>query len=471
MKKIFYFFLIISFSAYAQINVTSNNLPNIGDTVLMAVDYSGNFTPGTTGVNQNWNFSSASGNIEMLLGFIDPFTTPYQSTFPNSNLSVKDGATFYYLNRSTNGLAMLGLVDSGMTFLWDEIMLPTPLNYLDTLNYTSVFGQIDTFFSPPIPAIDVNLPGPYLVDSVTVTYGSLNRFIVDSWGQIQIPNGTYDALRIFQDKYEAENYLIHVTDTFTGQSQWIQPPPTLDWQESRYLWRTNDSLINWNLVEMQTDSSGNPYGDINFYLGNSINNIVISPAIVDILKIEDISCFGYNDGLIMLDVWGTALPITFSWVGPNGFSATNQDIFNLSSGMYEVTITDANGNVTIQNYVISEPPILSASISQSALDITANVMGGTPPYSYLWNTGDTLATITPNSNGLYSCDIIDKMGCIITISFDVTNIQTSITNMNEYNQLIKITDILGRKSDNISKKSPFLYMYNNGLIEKKIIIE
>ena len=75
MKKIFYFFLIISFSAYAQINVTSNNLPNIGDTVLMAVDYSGNFTPGTTGVNQNWNFSSASGNIEMLLGFIDPFTT------------------------------------------------------------------------------------------------------------------------------------------------------------------------------------------------------------------------------------------------------------------------------------------------------------------------------------------------------------------------------------------------------------
>ena len=39
--------------------------------------------------------------------------------------------------------------------------------------------------------------------------------------------------------------------------------------------------------------------------------------------------------------------------------------------------------------------------------------------------------------------------------------------MNEYNQLIKITDILGRKSNNINKRSPLLYMYNNGLIEKK----
>ena len=471
MKKIIYFFLITSFSSYSQIIVTSNNLPNIGDTVIISEDVSGSFTAGNTGANQNWDFSSASGNIEMLLGFIDPSTTPYQSTFPNSNISVKDGAAFYYLNRSTNGLAMLGVVDSGMTFIWEEIMLPAPLNYLDTLSYMNVFAQMDTIFSPPIPSIYLNLPGPYIVDSVTVTYGSLNKFIVDSWGQIQMPNGTYDALRIFQNKYESENYFVHVTDTITGQTQWIQPPPNLDWQESRYLWRSNDSLINWNLVEMPTDSAGNPDGYINYYSGNSITSIVISPAIVDLLKIEDISCYGNSDGFIMLDVSGTALPFTFMWTGPNGFTSSSQDIFNLSPGMYDVIVTDANGNITIENYMISEPPLLTASISQSLLDITANTIGGTPPYSYLWNTGDTLATITPNSNGLYSCDVVDKMGCSINISFDVTNIPTSIINMYENNQLIKITDILGRKSKNIIKKTPLLYIYNNGIVEKKIILE
>ena len=50
----------------------------------------------------------------MMLGFIDPAITPYQSSFPNSNLSVKvDSSMYYYLERSISGLRILGYVDSG----------------------------------------------------------------------------------------------------------------------------------------------------------------------------------------------------------------------------------------------------------------------------------------------------------------------------------------------------------------------
>ena len=48
----------------------------------------------------------------MVLGFIDPNTTPYASSFPNSNLCVQiDSAAYYYLNTSINGLASNGVVD------------------------------------------------------------------------------------------------------------------------------------------------------------------------------------------------------------------------------------------------------------------------------------------------------------------------------------------------------------------------
>ena len=221
---------------------------------------------------------------------------------------------------------------------------------------------------------------------------------------------------------------------------------------------------------METDSAGNPYGDIGYYLGNSINSIVISPPMVDLDKLVDVSCNGFSDGFIMLDVFGTASPLLFSWTGPNGFTATSQDIFNLVAGTYEVTVIDANGNSTVETYLVTEPPPLTASISQSVLDLTVNVSGGTPPYSYLWNTGDTVQTITPSSNGIYSCYVEDKAGCIFNAVFTVTNVPTSILEVNSEKSLIKIVDVLGRENKD-SQDGPLFYIYDNGTVEKRIIIE
>ena len=52
------------------------------------------------------------------------------------------------------------------------------------------------------------------------------------------------------------------------------------------------------------------------------------------------SCNTSNDGAIDLTVTGGVVPYTYSWIGPNGFTASTQDIFNLEAGQYTVTITD-----------------------------------------------------------------------------------------------------------------------------------
>ena len=93
-------------------------------------------------------------------------------------------------------------------------------------------------------------------------------------------------------------------------------------------------------------------------------------------KLVDVSCNGDSDGFIMLDVFGTAFPFTFSWAGPNGFTDASQDIFNLFAGTYMVTVTDANGNSTVETYVINEPPncLDPTNVTASNIGLTSSTM-------------------------------------------------------------------------------------------------
>ncbi|MCC7302348.1 MAG: T9SS type A sorting domain-containing protein [Bacteroidia bacterium] len=64
---------------------------------------------------------------------------------------------------------------------------------------------------------------------------------------------------------------------------------------------------------------------------------------------------------------------------------------------------------------------------------TANITGGTPPYTYLWNTvpAQTTQTATGLSAGIWSCYITDANGCI-TLSDTILNngVSTSISGVN-----------------------------------------
>ncbi|MFL2570290.1 MAG: T9SS type A sorting domain-containing protein [Parvicellaceae bacterium] len=52
------------------------------------------------------------------------------------------------------------------------------------------------------------------------------------------------------------------------------------------------------------------------------------------------------DGAINVSASGGTPPFSYSWIGPAGFNSTNEDVSGLASGLYTVTITDANGCTT-----------------------------------------------------------------------------------------------------------------------------
>ena len=378
---------------------------------------------------------------------------------------------FYYLERSISGLKILGYVDSGYAEQFSQVVLPTPLNYLDTVLVNNLFFQYEDTIGP-FPAIFAGITGPYIIDSLRQTYGSIDTFIADGWGQIQIPLGTYDALRVIQTRYNYENLSFRIVDTINVTSQlFVDTSSTgIFWEGKRCSWRTNDSSVSWSIAEIELDSLGNSYGDIIYYAGNSINNIVISPAIVNVDKLENVSCYGSSDGFIMLDIMGTAYPFTFSWTGPNNFISNSMDIYNLSAGVYEVTVTDNNGNITIEDFVITEPNQLNANIMQSGLSLTVYANGGVPPYIYSWNNGDTAQMINVNSNGNYLCAVYDKNGCVYSVDFDVVNIPTNIVQENNDKKIIKVINVLGKETF-YGKNKVTIHIYENGKVEKKLIFE
>ena len=124
----------------------------------------------------------------------------------------------------------------------------------------------------------------------------------------------------------------------------------------------------------------------------------------------NITCHRGNDGFIMVEGG-------FNYQWSNGVE--DAQIENLEIGEYFLTATDSLGNCTTSTIVtITQPDSLYATYQfqmptkTGGTDgtLTAIPVGGTMPYSYLWDTGDTNSTIM-NSAGKFGVTITDGNGC------------------------------------------------------------
>jgi len=75
-----------------------------------------------------------------------------------------------------------------------------------------------------------------------------------------------------------------------------------------------------------------------------------------------------NTGIIYVQsVTGGTAPYSYSWIGPNGFTSTSKDIYNLSDGLYRLTVTDLNGCTQTVEYIMDIASVLE--ISWKAIEV------------------------------------------------------------------------------------------------------
>lgn len=167
---------------------------------------------------------------------------------------------------------------------------------------------------------------------------------------------------------------------------------------------------------------------------------VVEPDMITATSVvTNITCHGYGDGSIDLTVSGGNPGYTFSWTGPNGYTASSEDIFDLVPGAYAVTISDMNACTgPVLNFNITQPTQLAASpvitmplecFGDTDGQMNANPSGGTPPYTYLWtfpnsNTATTQYISNLSLTGTYSVEVHDSKGCSTspaTATIDLTS--------------------------------------------------
>lgn len=181
-----------------------------------------------------------------------------------------------------------------------------------------------------------------------------------------------------------------------------------------YHWNTNDTipvlqnLFAGNYSVTITDQNG-----CDTVLSATIND----PSPLQITTSQQPTlCFGSCDGsaLVFITTQGTP-PYSYLW--NNQSSSTT--ISNLCSGIYSVTVTDAEYCVRVQSILVQQPdsirPVLTIPPIKCYGDTThaiiSQVLGGTGPFSYTWNNGNNTNGIYGIGEGVYSVIITDAHDC------------------------------------------------------------
>ena len=202
---------------------------------------------------------------------------------------------------------------------------------------------------------------------------------------------------------------------FTGQGPWVFAY-ALD-GAAQALLATDD-----NPYELVVSTEGlytlTSVGDLSACPGAVSGEVVVTAGeLATDLLVNSISCNGSADGSILVSVTGGTEPYSFEWES----GETTDLLEDLGPGTYIVSITDQSGCSAVDTVLLTEPAALTLDFSIDSIlcfgdatgGISAFVDGGTPPYTYLWNTGDDEAILTDLPAGAYDLVVTDSLGCTV----------------------------------------------------------
>ena len=155
---------------------------------------------------------------------------------------------------------------------------------------------------------------------------------------------------------------------------------------------------------------------------------VTQPAPIAInINVIAVSCFNGSDGEASSSVFGGTGAYSYSWTPA---SSSLPAINGLTTGIYSLTVTDANSCVSTSSASVPQPSapvgvvISSSSVScHGGTNGTASVTisGGTAPYSQNWSPlGGTLPQANGLSAGHYTVNVYDNKGCNETSTVQIT---------------------------------------------------
>lgn len=157
------------------------------------------------------------------------------------------------------------------------------------------------------------------------------------------------------------------------------------------------------------------------------NGCIFYPGDANISEPDNISftmngsqlvCNGDANGNAESSFYGGFPPYTIVWSN----AESTQNITNLSAGTYYLSVTDAHSCVYVDSAIVSQPTPISSNITHVNPHCsgdangfaTVNAVGGSPSYTYLWDSGTGYQTTSTANNlpaGVFYVTISDSHNC------------------------------------------------------------
>lgn len=196
-----------------------------------------------------------------------------------------------------------------------------------------------------------------------------------------------------------------------------QGPYFMNWEDGSSGMSNSNLSLGSTLLEI-TDNAGCLVDSL-LYIPGPL------PLDINTTQQENVSCNGFSDGSISITVTGGHAPYAYVWNN----NETSNNVPNLQSGNYTVTITDAN-NCVLQSpeYIITQPAPLDVALlnledascfGYADGSITIQAAGGTTPFNYQWSNGQVQATIDNLLAGNYTVDILDANDCPLETTYTI----------------------------------------------------
>ncbi|MEM9821027.1 MAG: hypothetical protein AAF985_08140, partial [Bacteroidota bacterium] len=150
----------------------------------------------------------------------------------------------------------------------------------------------------------------------------------------------------------------------------------------------------------------------------------IAPLDIAIQQTKNSDCAGDLIAALQVEVNGGKAPFQYTW---NSERAKGDQPNQLRAGLYQVTVLDSSGKKSSASFEIKSPSPISAKIKINSAASTGNedgkataeAGGGTGPYQYLWDNGETTAKATKLGPGEHQLTVTDAKGCTAIASSSV----------------------------------------------------
>ena len=184
-----------------------------------------------------------------------------------------------------------------------------------------------------------------------------------------------------------------------------------------------------SVIPTLNNCSGTP---VNFTI--MVNPIIIASGVTSNYNGYGISVFGASDGSIDLTTLGGSGTYTYSWSGPNGYTASNGDISGLIAGTYTVSINDGYCSPVILTFILTQPPELL---------IQENILAHVNLLCFGYSNGALGVTITQESVSPYYFQLVNASGAIISTISNSPVLNQVFTNLIAGTYSVLITDANG----------------------------